>query len=153
MIFRCAGISWFQVVRESVRDVFQLAHLRVQPWFLFNYRSKGEVGCSGTLITKRFNFTKKEIFFVFFPASHVLTAAHCLYSNCTHRDPPTSVIVGQVGDILSLFFPFDRSRRARLVTLSLVDWVSVRRFDFGVFGTRTCPLWQLGQNQPTTGKA
>ena len=26
--FRCASISWFQVVRKSVRDVFQLAHLR-----------------------------------------------------------------------------------------------------------------------------
>ena len=29
ILFRCAGISWFQVVRKSVSDVFRLAHLRV----------------------------------------------------------------------------------------------------------------------------
>ena len=28
-IFRCASISWFQVVRKSVSDVLQLAHLQV----------------------------------------------------------------------------------------------------------------------------
>ena len=28
-LFRCASISWFQVVREWVSDVFRLAHLRV----------------------------------------------------------------------------------------------------------------------------
>ena len=28
-IFRCASISWIQVVSQSVRDVFQLAHLWV----------------------------------------------------------------------------------------------------------------------------
>ena len=28
-VFRCASISWIQVVSQSVRDVFQLAHLRV----------------------------------------------------------------------------------------------------------------------------
>ena len=28
-IFRCASISWFQVVSNWVRDVFRLAHLRV----------------------------------------------------------------------------------------------------------------------------
>ena len=29
ILFRCASISWFQVVRKSVSDVFRLAHLRV----------------------------------------------------------------------------------------------------------------------------
>ena len=84
--------------------------------------AKGKLVAQEHLLLRGLIFVKKrEFFFVFFPASHVLTAAHCLYSNCTHRDPPTSVIVGQVGDILSLFFPFDLSRRARLVTLSLVE--------------------------------
>ena len=34
-IFRCASISWFQVVSESVIDVFRLAHLRVFQSYYF----------------------------------------------------------------------------------------------------------------------
>ena len=35
--FRCASISWFEVVTQSVSDVFRLAHLRVfQSFFLKN---------------------------------------------------------------------------------------------------------------------
>ena len=34
-LFRCASISWFQVVSESVIDVFRLAHLRVFQSYLF----------------------------------------------------------------------------------------------------------------------
>ena len=83
--------------------------------------AKGKLVAQEHLLLRGLIFQKKYLFCIFVPASHVLTAAHCLYSNCTHRDPPASVIVGQVSDILSLFFPFDRSRRARLVTLSLVD--------------------------------
>ena len=36
-IFRCASISWFQVVSQSVIDVFRLAHLRVFQSFFFMY--------------------------------------------------------------------------------------------------------------------
>ena len=36
-IFRCASISWFQVVSQWVSDVFRLAHLRVfQSYFIWN---------------------------------------------------------------------------------------------------------------------
>ena len=83
--------------------------------------AKGKLVAQEHLLLRGWVFQKRDLFCIFVPASHVLTAAHCLYSNCTHRDPPTSVIVGQVGDFLSLFFPFYLSRKARLVTLSLVD--------------------------------
>ena len=69
--------------------------------------AKGKLVAQEHLLLRGLILKKERDFFcIFVPASHVLTAAHCLYSNCTHRDPPTSVIVGQVGDILSLFFPF-----------------------------------------------
>ena len=64
VLFRCASISWIQVVSKSVRDVFQLAHLRVfQSYFNCSSRfsvPKWKTSCSqpGLLFQEIFNVKK-----------------------------------------------------------------------------------------------
>ena len=46
LFFRCASISWFQVVTQSVSDVFRLAHLRV----FQSYSGQGPIFTSPGLV-------------------------------------------------------------------------------------------------------
>ena len=47
ILFRCASISWFQVVSEWVSDLFQLAHLWVfQSYFLWGMDGKTPTRCT-----------------------------------------------------------------------------------------------------------